>query len=104
MALSEADIEAVATRVADLLRAGQVGADLVDANEIARRFRVSRDFVYEHANDLGAVRLGNGPKARLRFDPAKVAQTLRKPPEHTAPKPHRRGTRRSSSLLPIRGR
>jgi hypothetical protein len=104
MALSEADIEAVATRVADLLRAGQVGADLVDANEIARRFRVSRDFVYEHADDLGAVRLGNGPKARLRFDPTKVAQTLRRPPEQTTPKPRRREARRSSSLLPIRER
>jgi hypothetical protein len=104
MALSEADIEAVAARVADLLRTGQASAELVDAAEIARRFGVSRDFVYDRADDLGAVRLGNGPKARLRFDPAKVAQTLRKPPEQTAPKPRRRGTRRSSSLLPIRGR
>jgi hypothetical protein len=104
MALSEADIEAVAARVADLLRAGQVIAELVDAAEIARRFGVSRDFVYDHAVDLGAVRLGNGPKARLRFDPAKVGRALRKPPEKPGPQPGRRRTRRSSSLLPVRGR
>ena len=81
MTLSDADIEAVATRVADLLRTGQASAELVDATEIARRFGVSRDFVYDHADDLGAVRLGDGPKARLRFDPAKVGRALRKPPE-----------------------
>jgi len=104
MALSDADIEAVAIRVADLLRAGQVSADLVDASEIARRFGVSRDFVYEHANDLGAVRLGNSPKARLRFDPAKVGRALRKPPEKPAPQPRRHRTRRGSSLLPVRER
>jgi hypothetical protein len=104
MALSEADIEAVAARVADLLRAGHASADLVDANEIARRFGVSRDFVYEHADDLGAVRLGGGPKARLRFDPAKVGRTLRKPPKKPASQPRRRASRRSSSLLPIRER
>lgn len=104
MALSDADIEAVATRVADLLRVGQASAQLVDATEIARRFGVSRDFVYDHADDLGAVRLGNGPKARLRFDPAKVGRALRKPTEKPAPQPRRRRTRRSSSLLPIRER
>lgn len=62
MALSEADIEAVAARVADLLRTGQASAELVDAAEIARRFGVSRDFVYDHADDLGAVRLGKRPQ------------------------------------------
>jgi hypothetical protein len=29
---------------------------------------VSRDYVYSHANELGAIRLGTGPKTRLRFD------------------------------------
>ncbi|HEX6687376.1 MAG TPA: hypothetical protein VF085_01775 [Solirubrobacterales bacterium] len=103
MALSDADIEAVATRVADLLRTGaQTNTELVDATKIAQRFGVSRDFVYDHADDLGAVRLGNGPKARLRFDPAKVGRALRKPPEKAASQPRRRRTRSSSSLLPIR--
>jgi hypothetical protein len=104
MVLSDADIEAVATRVAALLQTDQPNAELVDATEIARRFGVSRDFVYDHADDLGAVRLGNGPKARLRFDPTKVGRALRKPPEKPAPQPRRRRTQRSSSLLPVRGR
>lgn len=105
MTLSEADIEAVAARVADLLRSGRVGAELVDAAEIARRFGVSRDFVYGHADDLGAVRLGDGPKARLRFDPANVGQVLRKPREKAALPPRRQGRNRGSySLLPVRGR
>jgi hypothetical protein len=104
LGLSEAEIEAVATRVADLLKAQRPDAELVDAAAIARRFGVSRDFVYEHADELGAVRLGDGPKARLRFDPAKVGRVLRKPPEKPAPRARRRATRRSSSLLPIRKR
>jgi hypothetical protein len=29
---------------------------------------VTRSWVYEHAHQLGAVRLGAGAKARLRFD------------------------------------
>jgi hypothetical protein len=95
----------VANRVADLLRMGQASApELVDTAEIARRFGVSRDFVYDHAEDLGAVRLGNGPKARLRFDPAKVGRALQKPPKKPTPQPRRRRTRPSSSLLPVRGR
>ena len=108
LGLSDAEIEAVATRVADLLKEQQPGAELVDAAAIARLFGVSRDFVYQHADELGAVRLGDGPKARLRFDPTRVGQVLRKPPEKTTPasrrQRRRRPTRRSSSLLPIRQR
>jgi hypothetical protein len=81
-----------------------VAGDLVDAAEIARRFGVSRDFVYDHADELGALRLGVGPKARLRFDPARVGSVLRALPEK-AVKPRRRPRRgqRNSALLPIRG-
>lgn len=41
---------------------------LVDAATLADRLGVARSYVYEHADELGAVRLGDGPKARLRFD------------------------------------
>lgn len=108
MGLSDAEIEAVATRVADLLKEQQPDAELVDAAAIARLFGVSRDFVYQHADELGAVRLGDGPKARLRFDPTRVGRVLRRPPEKPTPASRRhtrrRATRRSSSLLPIRQR
>jgi hypothetical protein len=40
--------------------------------ELAARLGVRRSFVYEHADELGAYRLGSGPRARLRFDFAEV--------------------------------
>ena len=40
---------------------------LVDSTALAGLLGVSRDYVYEHADELGAIRLGSGPKARLRF-------------------------------------
>jgi hypothetical protein len=49
---------------------------LVDAASVAEHLGVSRDYVYEHADDLGARRLGSGPRARLRFDLAEVDSRL----------------------------
>jgi len=46
------------------------------AAEVAQRFGVHRGWVYAHAADLGVVRLGAGPRAPLRFDPATVAAYL----------------------------
>jgi hypothetical protein len=81
--LTPAAIEQVAHRVAELLRYGQWPADetdapprLVDAAELARLLGVSRQWVYEHANELGAVTLGTGARPRLRFDPAHAASVL----------------------------
>jgi hypothetical protein len=104
MSLSEADIEAVALRVAALLQGNPGSAELVDAAEIARRFGVSRDFVYDHADDLGVVRLGEGPRARLRFDPTWVRRqlgTVATPPSPKTRPPQRHSER---TLLPVRGR
>jgi hypothetical protein len=49
---------------------------LLTAAEVARRFRVSPEWVRENAERLGALRLGDGPRPRLRFDPARVAEEL----------------------------
>lgn len=49
---------------------------LVDAQELADVLRVSRAFVYEHADELGAIPLGTGPKPRLRFDPEAALERL----------------------------
>lgn len=100
------DIEAIAQRVAELIR-DECGTTLVDTATAARRLGVSEDYVRDHADELGAVRLGDGPKARLRFDldralaalgakpspslPPKVAPTRRRKPEHV-------------DLLPIGGK
>lgn len=63
-------IEQIAQRVAELLeeRRGASGEGLVDAGGLARHLGVTRAWVYQHADDLGAVRIGSGPRARLRFD------------------------------------
>lgn len=72
--MTAAEIEAIARRVAELL-AETVGRPRPDANrllsaaEVATRLGRSRDWVYDHADDLGAIRLGTGPRPRLAFDP-----------------------------------
>jgi hypothetical protein len=53
-----------------------VRAVLVDAQELARRLGVSRAFVYEHAHELGVIRLGRSPRARLRFDTDRALEAL----------------------------
>jgi len=77
MVKSEA-IDRLAVRVAELLeprlvealegKSAQLDAgQLVDAAEAARTLGVSRAWVYEHAAELGVIRLGDGDKPRLRF-------------------------------------
>jgi hypothetical protein len=65
-------VEAVARRVVALLREeGLVPSEaprLLTVAQVAREFGLSPDWVYGHARQLGAIRLGSGPKARLRFD------------------------------------
>jgi hypothetical protein len=105
--LDSASVEAVARRVVELIRGEEGSKELVDAAEVARRFSLSRDYVYRHADDFGAVRLGDGPRARLRFSPAKVAEALdsssdrESQPKGEAVRPVRSG--RGVTLLPIRG-
>jgi hypothetical protein len=40
---------------------------LIDAAELARLLGVQRGFIYDHAAELGAIRLGSGSRPRLRF-------------------------------------
>ncbi len=46
------------------------------ATALAAELGVSRDYVYEHAAELAAIRLGNGRRARLRFDPIAARAAL----------------------------
>jgi hypothetical protein len=89
---------------------------LVDACAVAEHLGVSRAFVYEHADELGARRLGNGPRARLRFSLAEVDERLSActtgrrsetpdSPQEAALRPRRRRASGTNvELLPIRGR
>lgn len=116
--LHPADVEAIAQRSAELVLAA-ITADparaqpsaLIDASAVAKRFGVDRGWVYDHADELGAVRLGTGARPRLRFDPdvelAALASRDRRPPERPeiASSPgrrRRRTTAASAQLLPIR--
>jgi hypothetical protein len=49
---------------------------LVDARSLAAYLGVGVSWVYEHADELGARRLGSGPKARLRFSLEEVDERL----------------------------
>ena len=69
-------VEAIARRVVELLRAEEGSGPAVSAAEIARRFDLSRDWVYRHARELGAQRIGVGERPRLRFYPEKVSAYL----------------------------
>ena len=95
-------------------RADSGAARTTSPAEVARRFGVTCSYVYSHAERLGAIRLGDGPRARLRFDPEIVSDRLsacsvRKGSESTKsrttkPKTPRRRRRLSGAepiLLPI---
>ena len=107
-------IEAIALRVVELLdRHGlSGGGELVDAAELARRLGIERSWVYTHAIELGAVKLGSGRKPRLRFDPQVATRALRKVGEGPAADPPARSSKRAGrprrpegqvQLLPIKG-
>jgi hypothetical protein len=83
-------------------------SQLVDAAALAQMLGVTRGWVYEHATELGAIRLGAGARPRLRFDPLRVEEALE---GAFAPGPSRRRRHRvrrtprtnAVELLPIAG-
>src|SRR3954453_16784928 len=107
-------VELVAERVLQLL--GDRNGDeiqLLTVAQVARRFQVRPSWVYANARRLGALRLGTGPKAPLRFDPGRVALAVedhgvargrgvgRPPSRETASSRSRPAARRKRGLLPI---
>ena len=88
----------------------------VTADELDSVLGTSRAYIYEHAGELGARRLGSGPRARLRFDLDDAlerampcsADRESAPPSTAVVKPIRRRRQPSRlgtdvELLPIRG-
>src|SRR3954467_15057198 len=70
-------VDFIAQRVLELL--GDRNGDelqLLTVAQVARRFQVHPSWVYANAGRLGALRLGPGPKAPLRFDPSRVARAV----------------------------
>ena len=68
--------EATARKIIEIAREPAKTFGLVDARELAGELGVSPHYVYAHATELGAMRLGLGPKARIRFDLDRARQAL----------------------------
>ena len=102
--LDHTSLEAIAREVAQLLsRDDRLGAHgLLTARQVAARFSVERSWVYAHADELGVIRLGHGPRPRMRFDPAVVAQHLLARPAPRAAAPFTSHGRAGAPLLPIK--
>jgi hypothetical protein len=103
--LDPADVEAIAERVLDLLdaRADRLPVRYVDAATLAEALGVDRTWVYAHARELRAIRLG-GVRGRLRFDVRTVERVLLADTATAAPATNgrtRRSTRSTAELLPI---
>ena len=111
MELDERAVDAIASRVVERLLELLADRDsrpqhsqdvLLDANELAAHLGVSRQWVYQHAHELGVKRLGNGPRPRVRFPPD---ATITLDPASEAPQPA--GDQQGASearrgLIPVR--
>jgi predicted DNA-binding transcriptional regulator AlpA len=96
--------EVIVERVVEAINAESTNARVahepavwLDAREAASRLGVTREWVYEHANELGASRIGNGPRPRLRFPAELLARRTH------AEQPARVNRRsKPAGLIPIR--
>ena len=74
-ALDEVALDAIVRGVAAQLQIERPAPDvLLSAAQVATRLGVERSWVYDHAAELGVVRIGDGPRPRLRFDPEAIAE------------------------------
>ena len=91
--------------VTDMVAQVPEPGQLVDANTIARLTGMSQRWVYDHADELGAIKTGAGTRPRLRFDPglvrARLDQRNGNAPESQAPPPRRLA---ANALLPVKGK
>jgi predicted DNA-binding transcriptional regulator AlpA len=96
--IAEAVVDLLADRSLVVYAGPTPAARVLKAREVARLLGRSLPWVYEHATELGAIRMGSGPKARIGFDLATIEQWKR---DHqlaapAARKPARRRSRRSA--------
>src|SRR5215218_10570219 len=111
LGLTRAEVEAIAEsvveRISELIRP-RLWLGLVDAADVARRLGVHENWVYGHADQLGAIRLGDGEKARLRFDLERVARAIGatelEPTGRSPGRPRRHGMPAGVRLIEGRGR
>ncbi len=102
--LTPQTVEQIASRVAHLLRhqptapaSPPPAPTWMTAKELAQHLKLNPAWVYEHAQELGAIRTGTGPKARIRFNPHTATQALKqhqRQPAQTPAAPSRRTSTR----------
>lgn len=107
-------VDAIAERVLELLGARHADSRLVSAGELAKLLGRSREWVYEHAEDLGGRHIGDGKRPRLWFDVDRAVSGRRtsessQPPDMLAvagvsARRRRRGPGSEAPLLAIGGR
>jgi hypothetical protein len=98
-AIVERVIEAVRAEVN--VRPTPAAPEWLDAREVAERLGVRREWVYEHADDLGASRIGSGRRPRLRFPPQVLeARVDKRTPAEEARRPAQRRAK-PDGLIPI---
>jgi hypothetical protein len=108
-ALTDADVDAVARRVVELLEETATPSVVhLDTATVARMYNVRPEWVRAHAAELGGVRVGDSRKGQLRFHVDRVAAAMerrRVPAAAPAPAgPRRPGPKRGSRsvrLLPL---
>jgi hypothetical protein len=104
-ALAERLADPVARRVVEMIKdervlAAPTAATWLNAAEVAQLLHVTREWVYQHADELGAVRLGGGRRPRLRFRREGLAAVNAEPTGRVEKRPKHRETR-SHGLIPI---
>jgi len=107
--LAEKVVERLHRFIPDLAAAADQTYGTVDVASVARELGMSETWVYRHADELGAERRGNGPKARLRFDLERARAAFSRPvgpsPRSDRPStPRKRRECGSTELLPVRDR
>jgi len=86
--LDPSTVERLAVRTAELLaeRLGDTPPaerqlpELLTVAEVSAWWGVHRGWVYEHARELGAIRIGAGQRSMLRFDAEQITRRLARPP------------------------
>ena len=107
LAVPDELVERIAQRAAemvlDTLRT-TAPDELVDAASVAAALGCSRDWVYEHADELGGRRIGDGARPRLRFDLhtalAAWQPSSTESPARATPR-RRRSSNGHTNLLPV---
>ena len=102
--LSSDQLPVLADIVAERLHATPARR-LVDAATVAAALGVSRDWVYDHAAELGGIRAGNGDRPRWRFDLEQARNAWQPAGEPEPAKPRRRQPSNGNGrhLLPVHG-